>query len=347
MDPVRVAFLLFGEPGSLRDARTEDKYAVLAAALDAAGFAVETLVYHDEISGDLETPLAKLDAVLVWVNPIESGHDRGALDALLRRVAERGVHVSAHPDTIVKMGTKDVLYKTRRMDWGIESCVFSNPEDFRRRFLDGMRRGGIRVLKLLRGNGGNGVFKVSYSAAGSDEVAVQSAVRPFERRVLTVQAFHDEFCARLNPGVLIDQAWNPNIANGMVRCYLSGPTVVGFGYQEVNALCPDPRNPDGPPLTPTKRYYYGPDCGLFQDLRLIMEEKWVPDMLAHVALGCDDLPLIWDADFFIDKVNAPITREKYSLCEINVSCVSPFPESAVPYMVERLRERLRTTRARS
>jgi hypothetical protein len=35
----------------------------------------------------------------------------------LRDVAARGVWVSAHPDVVQKMGTKEVLHRTRTMSW--------------------------------------------------------------------------------------------------------------------------------------------------------------------------------------------------------------------------------------
>jgi hypothetical protein len=57
------------------------------------------------------------------------------------------------------------------------------------------------------------------------------------------------------------------------------------------------------------------------------------------------MPVIWDADFFINDVNTKKTGEKYTLCEINVSCVSPFPESAIPYMVEEVRKKIENKRS--
>jgi hypothetical protein len=36
----------------------------------------------------------------------------------LVEIANKGCFVSTHPDVILKMGTKDVLYKTKDMDWG-------------------------------------------------------------------------------------------------------------------------------------------------------------------------------------------------------------------------------------
>jgi len=52
------------------------------------------------------------------------------------------------------------------------------------------------------------------------------------------------------------------------------------------------------------------------------------------------LPVIWDADFFINTINTDDPGKKYSLCEINVSCVSPFPESAIPYIAEKVKEQI-------
>jgi hypothetical protein len=57
--------------------------------------------------------MLELDAVLVWVDPIVRGQDRRVLDALLRDVAASGVVVSAHPDVIDAMGTKEILYRTK------------------------------------------------------------------------------------------------------------------------------------------------------------------------------------------------------------------------------------------
>jgi hypothetical protein len=60
----------------------------------------------------------QLDGVLVWINPIQDGANRASLDELLRDVSERGMWVSAHPDVIAKVGTKEVLYRTRGLGCG-------------------------------------------------------------------------------------------------------------------------------------------------------------------------------------------------------------------------------------
>ena len=78
-------------------------------AMGALGMVAEPAIYHDEICDEIRQQLMRVDGVLVWVNPVEGGRDRSALDAMLREVAASGVFVSAHPDIILKLGTKEVL----------------------------------------------------------------------------------------------------------------------------------------------------------------------------------------------------------------------------------------------
>jgi len=80
---------------------------------------------------------------------------------------------------------------------------------------------------------------------------------------------------------------------------------------------------------------------LFKDLKEIMENKWVSQLQKLTGLNGEELPVIWDADFFINKINSENAGEKYSLCEINASCVSPFPESSIPYIVDTIKERIK------
>jgi hypothetical protein len=72
--------------------------------------------------------LAAVDGVLFWVNPIHNGRNRTHLDALLREVAARGVWVSAHPDVILKMATKEMPFATRTMGWGSDTALYRTAE---------------------------------------------------------------------------------------------------------------------------------------------------------------------------------------------------------------------------
>lgn len=75
-------------------------------ALEAVGLEAVPAVYGDDVIDEVRAQLFGVDGVLVWVDPITEGRDRSRLDALLREVAAAGVWVSAHPDVILKVGTK-------------------------------------------------------------------------------------------------------------------------------------------------------------------------------------------------------------------------------------------------
>jgi len=332
--------MIYGETGSGRNALTEEKYKDLAAGFLSQGFNVESVLYNDDVADELIPHLLNKDAVLVWVNPIEQGNDRKKLDAMLVDIAGKGCFVSTHPEVIMKMGTKEVLFTTKDMDWGGDTKMYTSHEDFTDRFPGSLASSGIRVLKKYRGNGGDGVYKI-IKGSTVNEVKMVHAKKGDEERTLSWTDLNKEFKPFfVNGGSLIDQEWNLNTVNGMVRCYSSGTRVAGFGYQEINALYElnDPQTKTYFP--PSKRYYYTEHCGLFKDLKDIMENAWIPQLQKELFIDNDRMPVIWDADFFINDLNSPNAAHKYSLCEINVSCVSPFPPSAIRFIVEEVKARL-------
>ena len=325
--------MIFGEPGSEKNATTEEKYKKLAVHFKESEFDVDSVLYHDSISDTLAKELTKYKAILVWVNPVEQGRDRKILDAMLSELAVQGCFVSAHPETILKLGTKEILYRIKETEFGGDIKLYRSFEDFKHNFFTSKELTGVRIVKPYRGNGGNGVFKIDTADYKDNRISVTHARGGDEDRVLTI----DDFLASFEPyftanDMLIDQQWNQNIINGMVRCYLTGAKVSGFGYQEINALYPK--------KSPSQRFYFSEDCGLFKDLKSIMEKRWVPQLQEITGIENKRLPVIWDADFFINVVNTDETSKKYSLCEINTSSVSPFPESSIPYIVEEVKSRL-------
>ena len=128
---------------------------------------------------------------------------------------------------------------------------------------------------------------------------------------------------------MLDQAWQPRLPEGMIRCYLVHGHVAGFGHQAINALCPPPAGapPEAAPL-PSPRLYHPPTLPEFQLLRRQLEEEWVPAMQRLLGINADSLPVLWDCDFLLGPKNTSGT-DSYVLCEINASSVSPFPASAV------------------
>jgi hypothetical protein len=327
----KVGIMLYCAPGNTRNVFTEEKYRALAEKFVQSSLSVETVLYNDTLVDSFRDSLKKFDALLVWVNPVEQGHDRKTLDQLLAELDSAGVFVSSIPETIMKIGTKDVLFKTRRLEWGSDVELYATFEDFKDQFPASIMNVQTRVLKQFRGNGGDGVFKVR---ASERDILVLHAKRGAVEERMEENKFYDYFGDYFAGGPMLNQEWNDNIANGMVRCYMSGRRVAGFGYQEINALYPQ----DGP-VTPGKRFYFTENCALFADLRISMEERWIDELLDVTHLAVEKLPVIWDADFFINSM-VPNSPGRYTLCEINVSSVSPFPESAIGFIVNAVQNAL-------
>ena len=161
----RVAILWRGDEAARQSAVPEaSQFKAIFAALADVGVDAEPVVYEDDVIEATRAQLATFDGVLIWVNPIHEGRNRANLDALLREVAARGVWVSAHPDVILKMGTKEVLYRTRTMSWGCDTALYRTAEAMRAE-LPARLAAGSRVIKRNRGNGGQGVWKVEALAS--------------------------------------------------------------------------------------------------------------------------------------------------------------------------------------
>ncbi len=211
------------------------------------GIEAEPAVYDEDVADEVRAQLLSADGVLVWVDPIHQGKTRATLDPMLREVAERGPWVSAHPDVILKMGVKEVLYRTRHLGWGTDthlyrtaaeflasvstaaaivraSCPQAEPRQWRARRLEGRTDLGSagetsRCACCMR------------SAAACPKAAAR------------------EFMTRCEPyfgwgGCIIDQPFQPRLPEGMIRCYMGADKVVGFGHQLIKALIPPP--PEGP-----------------------------------------------------------------------------------------------------
>jgi hypothetical protein len=323
-----IAFLLYGTTVDGRDAFQEEKYQQLATHFQAKGWQVQTVSYCDANRDRVADVLRPVDFTLVWINPIEAGLDRSRLDSMLTGLLGEGRSLSADPAAILKLGTKNILYETADWSWGSDVRRYPDIEDFSRRFPDSVTASRPRVLKQYRGDGGKGVFKVERTAADLYRVIPATDGKVQELSLGGLVALVEPYFRSGNP--LLDQEWNENMLNGVVRCYLVGARVAGFGYQEINMLYPG----DVTAPSARRRNYYTEKCGLFQDLRLMVEQEIVPKLLARFQLTESSLPVLWDADCFIHGGG------RYSLCEVNASCVSPFPESAIPFVYEEVQSRL-------
>ncbi len=343
--PVRVAILDRGDREARRRSAPEDsRFLPLFRALADLGAQAERAVYDEAFADEVRRQLMSVDSVLVWVNPLQDGRDRSVLDAILREVAAAGVFVSGHPEVIAKLGTKEVLYTTRDIGWGCDTHLYRSAAQMREE-LPARLAGGARVLKQLRGNGGNGVWKVELEGKSETIVRARHAERGAAEERMTMDAFSRRCEAYFESGAgMLDQEYQTRLTEGMVRCYLVQGRVEGFGLQAINALYPPPpgaRSEAAP--RPTKRTYHSPTLYGYQSLKQQLEEEWVPAVQRRFGIETGALPLLWDCDFLLGPRTAS-DADSYVLCEINASSVSPFPESAVVPMARAAVESARLRR---
>lgn len=326
--PLRLALVWRGDPRAPdRPNRYHTRLQPLIAALGAAGVMVDPVAYFDETVEAARERLLACDGAMVWVNPLADGQDRSHLDPMLREVAAAGVWVSAHPDVIQAMGTKEVLVRTRDLGWGADTHLYETFDAFGQEFPSRLAAGKARVLKRNRGNDGQDVWKIEATGAGASglpHVIVQAAATD-QIEYLPLPALLER-CRPLfeGAGPVIDQAFQPRVGEGMIRCYMSGDRVAGFGEQF-------PRIPQGAEVPPlgmnSAKIMHAATEPRFAGLRGMMEADWLPEMMRLLSLTSIHLPAVWDADFLLGPRDAA-GADTYVLCEINVSSVLPFPDTA-------------------
>jgi len=331
----RVAILCPGDREQRRTATPgKSRFSAVFDALARLGARAELAVYHDDFCDEVRGQLMKADAVLVWFNPVEGGRDRSVLDRMLREVAASGVFVSTHPDVILKLGTKEVLYHTRDIGWGSDVHLYRSLEQMRAELPKRLAAGKARVLKQYRGQSGDGVWKVEAVATGTPSpdtpVRVRHARRGSPEEEIALSELHAR-CAQYfaGDGRMVDQAYQERLPEGMTRCYLVHDKVAGFGHQAINMLYPAPPGaPSSEAPLPGPRLYHPANRPEFQALRNILEIEWIPAARRLLEIETPDLPVLWDCDFLLGPRSAS-GEDTYVLCEINVSSVAPFPDSAV------------------
>ena len=329
----RFAVVWRGDAQARRDATPQNsRLHRVFEELAALGAHAEPAVFNEEAAQDVRDQLLAVDGVLVWVDPLSDGRNRVVLDAMLREVARRGVWVSTHPDVTLKMGVKEVLYRTKHLGWGTDTHLYRTFAEFCSAFPGRLQAAGPRVVKQNRGNGGQGVWKVELPGASADDGAVVHVLHARRGSVpedLTLGDFMRRCEDYFGPeGCIVDQPFQPRLPDGMIRCYMGGDKVVGFGHQLIKALIPPPpEGPDSPQAQPGPRIMHPATAPQFQALRQQMEADWTPRMMQVLEIDPPSLPVVWDADFLYGPRNAA-GEDTYVLCEINVSSVFPFPEQA-------------------
>lgn len=322
-DRPKVAIVWRGDAETRRTATPHNnRFHRIFAELDAAGIEAIPAVYDEAFAEDVRAQLRDTDGVLVWVNPLQDGKPRLQLNQLLEDVAAIGPWVSAHPDAIRSMGTKDVLFHTCHLGWGTDTRLYRTYAQLRDAFPV-VLAAGARVLKQARGNDGQGVWKIEAISPGPREVRVMEASVEGAAERLPLE----DFLARCevyfaDDGFMVDQPYQERLGDGMIRCYMAADKVAGFAHQYPKGLLPP-----GHVRPHTEKRMFAPDDPAFAALRTKIETEWAPQMIAALGLNAKTLPVIWDADFLYGP-RTPSGRDTFVLCEINVSSVFAIPDEA-------------------
>jgi hypothetical protein len=320
----KVAILWRGDAETRRTATPHNnRFHRIFEELDAAGIEAIPAVYDEAFAGEVRAQLLDTSGVLVWVNPLQDGRSRLPLNHMLEEVAAAGPWVSAHPDAIRSMGTKDVLFRTKHLGWGTDTKLYRSRQQLRDEFPAVLATDGARVLKQARGNDGQGVWKVEAISSGSREVHVMEG--SVEGKVERMPV--DQFLARCeayfaDEGFMVDQPFQARLGEGMIRCYMAADKVAGFAHQYPKGLLPP-----GHVRPHTEKRMFPPDDPAFETLRNKVEDEWAPQMIAALGLNAKTLPVIWDADFLYGP-RPPSGEDTFVLCEINVSSVFAIPDEA-------------------
>lgn len=337
---MKIALVFRGDPNAvpLQYSRLDP----IRDALIELGVEPLPVAFSEETVDDARRALLGCDGVLAWVDPLTDGVDRTRFDALLRDVAAHGVWVSAHPDVILKMGVKEVLVRTKSLGWGTDTHAYDSLEGFRAAFPARLVASGVRVLKQNRGCSNQGVWKVEIESP-LERIGSDTLVKVLEAResASELRLPLGEFMTRCEvyltgAGRLIDQPFQSRVGEGLVRCYMSGNKVIGFSEQFS-------RNRTRDASLPTfgmarDKTMHEETAVQFQALRRRMEDEWVPGLQSLLVISTADLPVLWDADFLYGP-KTPDGEDTFVLCEINVSCVTPYPVTAARTIAAAAKER--------
>jgi hypothetical protein len=220
--PYRIAIVWRGDAEQRKAATPQNnRFYRIFEELAALGIEAEPAVYDEAFADQVRAQLLSANGVLVWVDPIHQGKTRVMLDGLLREVAERGPWVSAHPDVVLEMGVKEVLFRTRHLGWGADTHLYRTAAELFVGFPPRLRSSGPRILKQNRGNGGQGVWKVELVRGENDTAQVLHAQRGSVPEQLPLREFMTRCEAYFGwGGCIIDQPFQPRLPEGMIRCYI-------------------------------------------------------------------------------------------------------------------------------
>jgi glutathione synthase/RimK-type ligase-like ATP-grasp enzyme len=292
----------------------------LLNAIKKLGWYSEIVFYRDEWRSDLLKYVSEnFDGYINRINPGNLLKGEILYFDFLRNLSNMGLVGMSHPDEMVTLGSKDLLFKLVGSSLvPSDIFVYNTIKEFKNKFPQSLAKGD-RVLKQNRGSTGVGIWRVELvNPIESNELTKESQIKCTEAKDNQVKYYSLEHFMSLcekyivgKSGLLIDVPYLPRIKEGEIRVLLVGKNPIHIIHKKPA----DAENAFSATLYSGAKYT---THGIEEFPDLINNFKRFFPLIAQIT-KMESLPLIWTADFIMS--NDDFGNDTFILSEVNCSCV--------------------------
>lgn len=241
----------------------------------------------------------------------------------LNQLSKNNIYVHTHPDVMINLDFKDILYKLRDTSFCDSSTEFYHSfEKFEDVFPRELSKHKIKVLKVNYGSTGNGVYLVRLQDDGSivSTEAVNNVKYYYDNIDEFLSFFEDKFDDDIDDDELdyfkgksgfVGCRYLPRISEGEIRVLIVNDTPVSIVHKK-----PPDGNFSATLFSGAKYIYDKPTNPKWKNIVELTQDSF-KDIKPH--LQGRDFPLLWTMDYIMDYDEDK--NDTYILSEINCSCV--------------------------
>ncbi len=241
----------------------------------------------------------------------------------LNELSKEGMQIHTHPDVMINLDFKDILYKLRDKPFCDKNTEFYRTfEEFEEIFPNRLKKEKIRVLKTNYGSTGEGVYLVRLQDDGSiiSTEAVNNVKYYYDDIDDFLANFEDKFDDDIDESELVyfkgksgfvDCRFLPRISEGEIRVLIINDKPVSIVHKK-----PQEGEFSATLFSGAKYQYDKPNNPKWTDIVKLTTDAF-EDIKPH--LQGKDFPLLWTMDYILDYDENG--KDRYILSEINCSCV--------------------------
>ena len=241
----------------------------------------------------------------------------------LNSLGENGMQVHTHPDVMINLDFKDILYKLRKTPFCDSNTQFYRTyEEFEDIFPMELKRDKIRVLKVNYGSTGEGVYLVNLKEDGSivSTEAVNNLKYYYDDMDDFLATFEEKFDDDIDEEEMtyfkdksgfVDCRFLPRISEGEIRIVIVNDKPVSVVHKK-----PQEGEFSATLFSGAKYDYDRADNPKWKDVIKLTTNAF-EDIKPY--LQGKNFPLLWTMDYILDYDENG--HDRYILSEINCSCV--------------------------